>query len=81
MTVPVAEMTYFDSIEHLTYCVVAATEYSDGSVGRRKVLYVDGNTREKEREERRVRNVKSLSRSRLVAISKARELLESRVLI
>lgn len=81
MTVPVAEMTYFDSIEHLTYCVVAATEYSDGSVGRRKVLYVDGNTREKEREDRRVRNVKSLSRSRLVAISKARELLESRVLI
>ncbi|KYQ54540.1 hypothetical protein ALC60_06564 [Trachymyrmex zeteki] len=40
---PVAEMTYFDSgtIEHLTYRVVAAKEYSDGSVGggRSSLLY------------------------------------------
>lgn len=32
MTVPVAQVTYFDSIGNLTYRVVAA-EYSDGSVG------------------------------------------------
>ncbi|KYM81422.1 HMG box-containing protein 4 [Atta colombica] len=41
---PVAKMTYFDSstIEHLTYrCVVAAKEYSDGSIdgGRSSLLY------------------------------------------
>lgn len=43
MMAPVAKMTYFDSdtIEHLTYRVVAAKEYSDGSVGggRSSVLY------------------------------------------
>lgn len=35
MMAPVAEMTYFDSgtIEHLTYRVVAAKRYSDGSAG------------------------------------------------
>lgn len=44
MMAPVAEMTYFDSgtIEHLTYRVVAAKEYSDGSVF--GVICVYGNT-------------------------------------
>jgi len=49
MMAPVAKMTYFDSgtIEHLTYRVVAAKEYSDGSIdgGRSPLLYaLYGNT-------------------------------------
>lgn len=73
---PVAEMTYFDSgtIEHLTYRVVAAKEYSDGSVGGGRSFRCYIRTWEYSRERRRGGfDIKPPSRPRcsLIAISRA----------
>lgn len=57
MTVPVAQMTYFDSIGNLTYRVV---EYSDGSIGGGRCYKMGILVKKK-----KARNVKSLSASSL----------------
>lgn len=73
MMAPVAGMTYFDSgtIEHLTYRVVAAKEYSDGSVGGGRSFFGVICVRGKEGEVSF--DIKPLSRSRCshAAISRA----------
>lgn len=75
MMAPVAEMTYFDSgtIEHLTYCVVAAKEYSDGSVGGGRSFRCYTRTRNTPRERRRGSSISSRCHGLVAASRQFRE--------
>lgn len=75
MMAPVAEMTYFDSgtIEHLTYRVVAAKEYSDGSVGGERSFQCYTRTREYSRERRRGSSISNRCHGLVAASQQFRE--------